>query len=104
MRTLSNWYDIPYDASYLWRSTLVQACLSVLWTVIALFITYYATSKKSQLWWYIGFLLILIVIAKLFFVDLANTNLFERVITFMVVGALLLFMGYLAPLPPKDGQ
>ena len=36
LRTLHHWFDVPWTPDALWRSTLVQAVLSLLWTLIAL--------------------------------------------------------------------
>jgi len=40
-------------------------------------------------------------VIKLFLVDLGNTGTLERIISFIGIGALLLLVGYLAPVPPK---
>ncbi len=101
LRTLSHWEGIPYDWNKLWGSIHVQTCLSVLWTIIALITTFAATRCHRRDWWFIGFQLIAVVIVKLFMVDLSHSNTMERVITFMVVGVLLLINGYISPLPPK---
>ena len=36
LRTIHFWYDVPYTPHALWRSTLVQAVLSLLWSTLAL--------------------------------------------------------------------
>jgi uncharacterized membrane protein len=51
--------------------------------------------------WLVGVGLMIVVIAKLFLVDLSSIGTVERIISFMVVGGLLLATGYWAPLPPK---
>ncbi len=51
--------------------------------------------------WLLGAVLIGIVVAKLFFVELGNRGGLERIISFIGVGVLLLVVGYFAPLPPK---
>ena len=42
-----------------------------------------------------------IVVAKLFLVDLGNTGTLARVVSFLGVGLLLLVVGYFAPVPPR---
>ena len=42
-----------------------------------------------------------IVVAKLFLVDLGNTDTLARVVSFLGVGLLLLVVGYFAPVPPR---
>jgi uncharacterized membrane protein len=49
----------------------------------------------------VGAALIAGVVAKLFFVELRNHEGYERIISFIGVGLLLLIVGYFSPLPPK---
>jgi uncharacterized membrane protein len=42
-----------------------------------------------------------VVVVKLFFVDLGNTDTLARVVSFLGVGLLLLVVGYFAPVPPR---
>jgi uncharacterized membrane protein len=44
--------------------------------------------------------LIGVVVLKLFFVELANQGGLFRIVSFIGVGALLLLVGYFAPVPP----
>ena len=48
--------------------------------------------------------LIAVVVAKLFFVELGNRGGLERIISFIGVGVLLLVVGYFAPLPPRKAE
>jgi len=41
------------------------------------------------------------VVAKLFLVELAARGSLTRIVSFIVVGLLLLVVGYFAPLPPR---
>jgi uncharacterized membrane protein len=43
----------------------------------------------------------IVVVAKLFLVDLSNVGTVARIASFISVGVLLLVTGYFAPLPPK---
>lgn len=43
-----------------------------------------------------------IAVAKLFLLDLAGQGTIERIISFIVVGALLLVVGYFSPVPPTE--
>ena len=45
--------------------------------------------------------LLVAVVAKLFLVDLAATGTIARIVSFLIVGGLLILVGYLSPLPPK---
>ena len=39
---------------------------------------------------------------KLFLVELGNSGGIERIASFIIVGLLLLLVGWFAPVPPKD--
>jgi uncharacterized membrane protein len=45
-----------------------------------------------------------VVVAKLFLVELAARGSLTRIVSFIVVGLLLLLVGYFAPLPPKRNE
>jgi uncharacterized membrane protein len=47
-----------------------------------------------------GAALLGLTVAKLVLVDLSNRGGSERIIAFIVVGALMLVVGYFAPIPP----
>jgi uncharacterized membrane protein len=42
------------------------------------------------------------VVVKLFLVDLASHGTVERIVSFVVVGLLMLVIGWFAPVPPRD--
>jgi uncharacterized membrane protein len=44
------------------------------------------------------------VVLKLFIVDLSGTGTIARIISFLVVGILMLIIGYFSPLPPKPKE
>jgi uncharacterized membrane protein len=50
--------------------------------------------------WFVGAVLMVVEILKLFIFDLASAGSLERVVSFIVVGGLLLLIGYFSPLPP----
>lgn len=54
--------------------------------------------------WLVGAVLIGVVVAKLFLVELSNRGGLERIVSFIGVGGLLLVVGYFAPLPPKRSE
>ncbi len=51
--------------------------------------------------WLVGAGLLGLVVVKLLLIDLSNAGGAERIIAFIVVGVLMLVVGYFAPLPPK---
>jgi uncharacterized membrane protein len=81
-------------------STLVQTCLSLFWSILALVTMLIAARKKNRLVWLVGAVLLGVVIAKLFLIDLSRSGSVERIVSFVGVGLLMLVVGYLSPLPP----
>ncbi len=101
LRTLHHWADVPFDLDRMLRSDLVQTAFSILWTLIALATMVAATRRGGRAAWLAGGALLLVVVAKLFVVDLSNVGTVARIVSFLGVGALMLVVGYLSPVPPK---
>ena len=101
LRTIHHWYDVPWTFAALWHSTLVQAVLSLLWAIVALTAMVFANRRAARVAWIAGAALLAVVVIKLFVVDLSRIGGIERIVSFIGVGALLLLIGYLAPVPPR---
>jgi len=101
MRVIHFWKGVPYDLDIMLNSQLVQATFSILWATIAVIIMVFSSKKLYRTTWMIGAGLIGAVVVKLFLVDLSNSGTVERIIAFIVVGVLLLLVGYFSPVPPK---
>ena len=101
LRTIHHWADVPYRAPALWSSVLVQAALSVFWSVLALGLMVFATRKANRTIWMVGAALMGVVVAKLVFVDLSHLAGIERIVSFIGVGVLMLVIGYFSPVPPR---
>jgi uncharacterized membrane protein len=102
LRTIHHWAGVPYNLSSLLSSNLVQTSLSSFWTILALVLMFTATRKSLRVLWVVGAALMGVVIAKLFLVDLSNVGTVERIVSFIVVGILMLVIGYFSPMPPKQ--
>lgn len=100
LRAIHHWGDLPWSGN-LWGEPLTQTCLSIFWTLTGLSLTIVATQKQVRRLWITGAVLLTIVVAKLFLFDLHSHDSMERIISFITVGALLMLIGYFAPLPPK---
>ena len=101
LRTLHHWAFIPYRFDPLMRSMLVQASLSIFWSVLALACMLYATRSGRRRIWLMGAALMAVVVVKLFVVELSQVGAVERIVSFIAVGLLMLAIGYVAPVPPK---
>ena len=58
--------------------------------------------RGSRTAWVAGAALLGVVVAKLFFVELADHGGIYRIVSFMGVGVLLLAVGYFAPVPASQ--
>jgi uncharacterized membrane protein len=100
LRTVHHWAGVPYEPDALFRSTLVQTALTIFWTVLALAIMLFSTRRSVRLVWIAGAVLLAVTIGKLFLIDLSRIGTVERIVSFVVVGLLMLVVGYFSPLPP----
>ena len=103
-RTMHHWLDVPWDLESLWESAALQTSLSILWAVIALSGMVAGVRMARRAVWVAGTSWMAVVVAKLFVVDLRNLTALGRVVSFIVVGVLLLIVGYLAPVPPAGSD
>ncbi|MCW8821495.1 MAG: DUF2339 domain-containing protein [Sulfurovum sp.] len=95
--------EVDYTLIALWKNIYYQTGISILWSVIAIVLMLLSKRYKNRPLWLAGFGLLILVVLKLFFVELASSGTIERIISFLVVGSLLLLIGYFVPLPPgKD--
>ena len=57
--------------------------------------------RKLRPFWITGAALMAIVVIKLFLIELSNSGGIARIASFIIVGVLLLLVGWFAPVPPK---
>lgn len=104
LRTLHHWAAVPFRWEAMWHSTLVQASFSVFWSALALIAMVLANRRGLRGLWMCGGALLAIVVVKLFLLDLSTIGGIERIVSFLGVGVLLLVIGYLAPVPPREAK
>jgi uncharacterized membrane protein len=105
LRSAAHFLGIAYRLDALMASQFVQAMLSLVWSASALVLMRYAAQRTMRRTWGSGALLLGIVLAKLFVVDLASGGSMARIVSFVGVGLLMLLIGYFAPYPkPSAGQ
>jgi uncharacterized membrane protein len=104
VRAVHHITGVIWDDFTLPRSVSVQAALSIYWGMLG-FGGMIMGARRSHYWiWLVGVGLMVIVVLKLFFVDLGNTGTVARIVSFLGVGALLMVVGYFAPRPPRPGS
>jgi uncharacterized membrane protein len=99
-RSVVQWMGVPFDAGALWDSTPFQSALSISWTLVALGAMVASTRRGWRGPWIAAATLLGVTVVKLFAVDLSKLSTGTKIVTFLVVGALLLVVGYLSPVPP----
>jgi len=104
LRACHHWGDVPWSAPALWASKLVQATLAVVWAVAAVTLMLLGHRRAARGLWMTGAGLMAAVVVKLFVVDLAGHDTLARILAFLSVGGLLLLVGWLAPVPPREAQ
>ena len=100
LRTLHHWAGVSFNLDAMMRSMIVQASLSIFWSVLALCAMLTATRLRMRPLWLTGAGLMAVVVIKLFFVDLSNVGGIEHIVSFIGVGVLMLVIGYVSPVPP----
>jgi uncharacterized membrane protein len=99
LRTASHLFDIDYRPDALFASQIVQAMLSLVWSVTALVLMRWAAQRSSRHVWIAGAGFLALVVGKLFLVDLDDIGSVARIVSFVGVGLLMVLIGYLAPYP-----
>jgi uncharacterized membrane protein len=102
LRACHHWAGVPWEGSALFASKLTQAALSVTWAVVGVGLMLRGHQRVQRKVWGLGATLLGVVVLKLFFVELADHGSLYRIVSFIVVGLLLLVVGYFAPVPPGD--
>jgi uncharacterized membrane protein len=102
LRTMHHWHGVPYQLDALLADTSVHTALSIFWTMLALGAMLWANRSLQRIVWFCGATLMAVVVIKLFMVDLARIGTVPRIVSFLVVGGLMLVIGYFSPLPPNS--
>ncbi|WPD23098.1 MAG: DUF2339 domain-containing protein [Candidatus Electrothrix scaldis] len=103
-RAVHHFATVPFRKRDMLGSQLYQSALAILWGSLALLLMVTAHRLKHRTLWLIGAGLVGVTVVKLFLVDLANSGTVERIVSFLVVGVLMLIIGYFAPLPPVRSE
>ncbi len=91
-----------YSIDRLFASTIFQAAIAARWSCWP-GLTIGAPGNNNG-HWLVGAGLLALVVAKLFLIDLSGTGAIGRIVSFLVVGLLMLVIGFFAPLPPQSEE
>lgn len=104
LRVLHHWYGLAWEFPELLVNPVTQTTLALVWGISGLLLTWRGNRLGRRVLWSAGAALLGAVVLKLFLIDFASSDTVERIISFIGVGVLLLFIGYLAPLPPAHKE
>ncbi len=104
IRSMHHYLEIRFDLSAMSVDTRVQSAISILWTVIGMGAMLFASRRDLRPLWIVGAALVGVVLVKMFFIDLGASGTVERIISFLVVGSLLVATGYFSPIPQKHTE
>lgn len=97
LRSVHYWAQVPYTFDAMLTSTIAQTSLTIVWALLSLIVLTISTLRHNKAAWWLGIGLLGLTIAKLFLVDLSNSNTIARIISFIGVGLVLLIIGYFSP-------
>jgi uncharacterized membrane protein len=103
-RCVHHFGGIAYQSQALFQSALFQAAVAVLWGLLALGCMVAASRFKRRGLWFAGAGLLVVVVVKLFVVDLSGSGTVSRIVSFLAVGGLMLVVGFFTPLPPLQSK
>ena len=83
------------------RSPLAQAALSITWTIAGIAAMLLGKRRNSRAVWFGGAALMGVVLVKLLLIDRQFLHDLPAIIGVLVVGILLVAVGYFAPVPPR---
>lgn len=104
LRACHHLAGVDWSEDALFASTLTQAALSVTWALSGVLLMVTGHRRVQRVVWLVGAALLAVVVLKLFLVELADTGGLYRIVSFIVVGLLLLVVGYFAPVPPAENS
>ena len=102
VRGVHHFSSVPWNLDALFNSVIVQTALSIYWGLLGFAGMIWGARSARRLIWLAGAGFMALVVIKLFLIDLGNTGTVERIVSFIGIGALLLVVGYFAPVPPRQ--
>jgi uncharacterized membrane protein len=100
LRSVHFFGGVAWDAS-MSTSPLAQSALSIVWTLAGIVAMLLGKSRGSRAVWFGGAALMALVLVKLMLIDRNHLNDLSAIVGVLVVGVLLVAVGYFAPVPPK---
>ncbi|MEQ1530269.1 MAG: DUF2339 domain-containing protein [Methylococcales bacterium] len=103
-RLLANYYQADFAMGFAWHSAVAATTYSIVWSLAALVAMWIASRTDRRGLWIVGAGLLGVVAVKLILIDQAQVGTLARIVSFLGVGALMLVIGYVAPIPANDAE
>lgn len=103
LRTVHHWHGEPWGPELL-NSGFTQSCLTVVWSLLGVGSMLIGSRRANRPLWIGGMVLMVLICAKLALIDRLYMGDIPGVVSCLVVGLLLVGVGYFAPSPPKNAQ
>ena len=104
VRAVHHFAGVPWDFDALASSTQLHTSLSIFWSSVGFLTMIVGHRRGYRALWIFGCCLLVLVVFKLFAIDLKGRGTLERIISFIGTGVVLLLTGYFAPIPPSTKQ
>lgn len=101
LRTVHHFAGVPFRIFDLLNSMTAHTTVTVTWAAAAVTAMVAGALRARRDLWLVGAVVMGAAVAKLFGVDLAGVDTAARIVSFLGVGAQLLALGYLSPVPPR---
>jgi uncharacterized membrane protein len=103
-RILSNFFHADFSFGFAWHSAIAATTYSIVWSLAALAAMWIASRIARRSLWIVGAGLLGVVAIKLILIDQAQVGTLARIVSFLGVGALMLVIGYVAPIPAAESE
>ena len=104
LRTAHHVLGVDYESVSLGANQTVHTGLAIIWTLLAMGLMLLAARQALRAVWIAGAGLLGLVVLKLLFIDMSSAEGWQRIVTFIGVGVLMLVIGYFVPLPPRTAE
>jgi uncharacterized membrane protein len=101
LRAVHQLEGVPWGPGIL-ESNVAQAALTVVWTLVGVLAMILGSRRRARAAWVAGAALVIVVLAKLALVDRQYLGDIPGFGSVIVVGLLLIAVGYFAPSPPRE--
>jgi uncharacterized membrane protein len=101
LRACHHLADLPWSPALL-SETTAQASLTVAWCIAGVTAWVLGSRRRDRALWWLGAGLLGVVLLKLLVVDRQFVGNIAGIVSFLVVGLLLIIVGRIAPTPPRS--